>query len=334
MLKKLTAKILIAVFSLPALIGVVSPITNTVYASPNLEITNTVNKDPVDRGDVLTYTITVKNSGDKDLTTTKLWINEPNLADYVDGSTNYQGFPGGDLKTLTDAWIDDGVNFGTLPAGKWIVLKYQTKVADNANNGDLIWSVASAKSDQTARVQANASSLVFLENPSICASKTSNKSVVQPGEVVTYTIEICNNGNMVLNNVRVFDALPSTVTYVNGSTSYTRGDFSTDVTDAWIKDGVNLGDISDENKGILKFKVKVKDNVKNGTVIRNAARVKSDQTPVWIECDNTIKVKFGKEPKVLSEVKQLPDTGPGLILLLVAATVPAGVFIRKLKTKI
>ena len=41
-------------------------------------------------------------------------------------------------------------------------------------------------------------------------------------------------------------------------------------------------------------------------------------------------------PKVksLTDIKQLPDTGPGLILLLVAATVPAGVFIKRLKTKI
>jgi uncharacterized repeat protein (TIGR01451 family) len=268
--------------------GLVNPVS---AGNAKLELTNSVDKDPVNRGEVLTYSITVKNAGSVDLTNVIVWINTPNLANYLPGSSTYTGHPNGKTLSLTDAWVGDHVNFGTIPTGKWIVLKYQTKVANNANNGDLVWSVANADSEQTNRVQANASSVVFLANPGLCAKKTADKSEVKPGDTVTYTITICNSGNVVLNNVRLFDEIPSQVTYVAGSTRYTRGTFSTAVTDAWVNDGVNLGDLSSENDGIFTFKVKVKDNVADGTIIRNAAKLKSDQTPTWIECDNKITVQ-------------------------------------------
>ena len=421
----------LAVFSisiLPASLAVATP----VYAAPQIEITNKVDKQTADRGDTLTYTITIKNTGDKEMTNVLVWINEPNLADYIAGSSQYQWFPVGSLKNLTDAWVNDYVNFGPMSPNESVVLNYKTKVASNANHGDIVWSAAFAKSDQNARVQASASTEIFFENPGLCAVKKADKSTVSPGEKVTYTIEVCNSGNMVLNNVRLYDELPDEVSYVNGSTTYTRGDFNTVVTDAWVTDGVNLGDLDTVNKGIFKFQVKVKSDVKDGTKIVNSAKLKSDQTPVWIDCkneitvevkggpefgslkifkfedvdgdaaydsgekglpgftfrivgngeditvttesggvavvnnlpagtytitetvpsgwrittDNNIKVtvkvneatevRFGNKQvgKVLGKIKQLPDTGPGLILALFGASVPAGIFLRRLKTKI
>ncbi len=412
---------------LPATLAVATP----VYAAPKLELTNKVDKQIADRGDVLTYTITIKNTGDQNTTNTLVWINKPNLAEYIPGSSQYQGFPGGTLRSLTDAWINDHVNFGTLPSGKWIVLNYKTRVAQNANNDDLVWSVAHAKSNQNARVDASVSTKVFLANPSLCASKHADKEVVSPGDTVTYTIEVCNNGNMILDNIRMFDELPKEVTYIKGTTTYdTTGGFSTDVTDAWVNDGVNLGQLDKGEKGFFKFKVKVNDNVKDGDIIRNAGKLKSDQTPVWVECSNEIRVgvkgvpeeggfikifkfedsngnavfdegerglpgfkfriegegedftvtteadgavvtkelpagtytitetipsgwrittdnnikvtvkagdltevRFGNKQvgKVLGKIKELPDTGPGLILALFGASIPAGILLRRLK---
>jgi len=279
---------------LPASLVIASP----VYAAPKLELTDTVDKATADRGDVLTYTITIKNFGDKDMTNAFVWINKPNLADYISGSSKYQGFPGGTLRSLTDAWINDGVNFGTIPSGKWVVLNYQTKVASNANHGDIVWSAAFAKSDQNAKVQASASTEIFFENPSICAKKLANKSTVNPGDTVTYTIEVCNNGNILLQNIRMFDELPKVVSYVKGTTTYnTTGGFSTNVTDAWVSDGVNLGHLDKAEKAFFKFKVKINSDVKDGTEIRNVAKLKSDQTPTWIECDNTIRVEAKGAPE-------------------------------------
>ncbi|MEX0617068.1 MAG: SpaA isopeptide-forming pilin-related protein [Candidatus Woykebacteria bacterium] len=436
-LNKVVKKVLAGATSVALLSGSLLPITfalaTPVHAAPNIELTNVVDKAVADRGDLLNYTLTIKNTGTADLTTVFLWINEPNLADYINGSTTYTRTSTGITRSLTDAWIRDGVNFGTVLSGTNVILKYQTRVAQNANNDNIIWSAVSVTSDQTARVQKNSQTKVFLRNPSICAAKKADKSTVSPGDTVTYTIELCNNGNMVLNNVRVFDVLPSEVTYIKGSTTYDRGNFHTNITDAWIKDGLNVGDLDTVNKGLLKFKVKVKSDVKDGTEIRNAARIKSDQTPVWIECDNKIKVEVKKgaperghlkifkfedsngdktfndgerslpgfkfrisgegiektvttegdgvviirdlEPgtyrvseivpagwrittdnnvkvevkakelsevrfgnkqvgKVLSKIKELPNTGPGALLLLLGGIAPAGVFLRRLKRKI
>lgn len=424
-----TSVAVISAAILPATITIASP----VQAASELEFTNTVDKDFADRGDNLNYTITIKNSGDKNMDNAFVWINQPNLANYISGSSKFQGFPGGSLKTLTDNWIVDGVNFGTIPAGKWVVLNYQTAVASNANPGDIIWSAAFAKSDQNAKVQASSSTEIFFENPSLCSSKSADKEVYAPGETVKYTIEVCNNGNVLLENIRMFDELPDEVSYVNGTASYNTTDgFSVDVTDAWVTDGVNLGHLGASEKGFFKFEVKINDDVKDGTVIRNAAKLKSDQTEVWIECSNEIEVKvvveeevgklkifkyedangnavlnkgekalsgfkftvkgngfektvttgadgvivinnlepgtytitetvpagwritsdnnikvtvkageltevrFGnkKVGEVLGKVTQLPDTGPGLILALLGASIPAGVYLKRLKRQI
>ena len=226
--------------------------------------------------------------------------------------------------------------------------------------------------------------------------------------------------------------MPSEVTYVKGSTTYTRGDFHTNVTDAWVTDGVNLGELNPGRVAYFKYSVKINDNVKDGTVIINAARLKYDERPIWIKCENRIKVevkggpeygslkifkfedvdgdaaydngekglpgfkfrivgngeditvstesggtvavnnlpagtytitetvpsgwrittdnnikvtvnvgqttdvRFGNKQvvKVLGKIKQLPDTGPGLLLALFGASFPAGIFLRRLKKRI
>lgn len=325
-----TSIALLSISIVPATLAVATP----VHAVKKIEITTEVDKQLADRGDVLSYTITVKNTGDEELSNTTIWTAPLNLATVVSGSGSYTRTATDETKDLPDNFVDTGGNFVKLPADESIIIKFQTKVAQNANNDDILWLVAGAKADKVSTVEDRVWTRILLGNPHLCASKSADVKTVSPGDVINYTIEVCNDGNVRLHNVKLFDEMPNEVTFVKGSASYTRGDFNTDITNAWVTDGVNLGELNPGRKAFFKFQVKVKGNVKNGEVIRNAAKLTADEFDKWIECENKIKVKFGKEPKVLSEVKQLPDTGPGLILLLAAATVPAGVFIKRLKTKI
>ena len=431
--KVLAAATSIAVFSV-SILPVTFAIASPVYAAPKLGLTHTVDKAQADRGDTLSYILAVKNTGTTDLTNVYI-LNPLHLADYVKDSGSYTRSTNGITRDLNNTWFKDGLNLGTVPKGTNVVVKYKAKVASNANEGDFVRATAQAKSDQTPKwVQARASTHVLLANPHLCAKKTTDKEVVSPGDTITYTIIFCNDGNVVLHDVLIFDRLDDRLDYVKGSTTLSLAGQTISIDDGWIDLHVNVGNVNPGQEGKLKFKVKVNDKAKDGDEIQNVGQLKSNQTPKWIQCfvlvrvkkdvtpkkevgdlkifkfedsnadkvfnkgekalsgfkfkitgkgidktvstdadgvvvikglkpgtytvseivpsgwrittDNNIKVtvkadevaevRFGNKKlgKVLGKIKELPDTGPGLILLLAAATVPAGVFIKRLKTKI
>lgn len=328
----------LASVSFLSLTSVVAPTVSATGDSPKIELTNVVDKAEAERGDTLSYTLTVKNTGGADLTNTFLWINEPNLADYVAGSSNYQGFPGGSLHSLTDAWIADGVNFGTLPVNKYIVLKYQTKVASNANHDDILWSVASVTTNQTERVQANSWTRAVFKNPAICAEKLADKTTISVGDTVNFTIKVCNTGNTVLHNVYIGDIIHSPLKYVPGSTVLSVvGESDLAIADSWLTTGVNIGPLNPGQEAFLKFKVTVTDALKDGQTIQNVAQIKSDETPNIIQCFVILKGKvlgIVTPPTEKPKVPELPNTGPGEVFLLISGLVPAGWLVKKFKSKI
>lgn len=334
------------VFVLPLLsfLSLIS-VAPVAAASPKMEFTNTVDKAEANRGDTLSYTLTVKNTGDTDLTNVQVWINQPNLATYVAGSGSYQGFPGGQLRDLTDAWVADSVNLGPIPVGKYIVLKYQTKIASNANHNDIVWSVGFAKSDQTAKLQANSFTKVIFANPGLCAEKSADRQSVSPGDVVTFTISVCNQGNVTLHNIYIGDNINMPFEYVKGSTTLSvTGEQTINITDNWINDNVNIGPLNPDQKAKLVFKVKVTDSVKDGVVYQNVAQVKSDETPDILQCAVTLKGKVlgtvtqpkPETPKEQPKTPQtLPNTGPTDFLIWgLPALAPIGYLVKRFKTKI
>ena len=318
-----------AVLAVPFL-SLTSPVLATTQTSPSLQLTDVVDKQLADRGETLSYTLTLTNNGNVDLTTVYLKIDTPNLANYVAGSSNYTRSANGINHTLTDTWITDGVNFGTVPAGTNVVLKYQTTVASNANNDDILWSNAAAKSDQTGQVNANAWTRVLLKNPGLCAEKTADKLYVQKGDTVTFTIQVCNNGNVVLHDILIGDIIHDPLQYVPGSTTFTRDNTVTPISDGWLKDSVNIGDLNPGAVGYLKYQVTV-GTVTDGQTIQNVAQLKSVETPNILQCAVLL---HGKVLGIVTPPTELPNTGPGDALLLISGIAPVGFLIRRLKSKI
>jgi uncharacterized repeat protein (TIGR01451 family) len=305
-----------------------------------LELTAAVDKAEVERGETLSYTLTVKNTGDVSTTTTFLVIDQPNLADYVAGSGTYTRTSTGATNNLPDAWVADGANFGTVPAGTNVVVHYKTTVAQNANHDDILWSNAVVDSDQTGRVQGNVWSRVVFKNPGICAEKTADKTSVTVGDTVNFTIKVCNSGNIVLHNIYIGDIIHSPLKYVPGSTVLSvEGESDVAIADSWLNTGANIGPLNPGQDAFLRFKVTVTDALKDGETIQNVAQVKSDETPNILQCAVVLKGKvlgIVVTPPTVEKPKvpELPNTGPGEVFLLISGMVPAGWMIKKFKSKI
>jgi uncharacterized repeat protein (TIGR01451 family) len=151
--------------------------------SPCLSVTKTVNPTVSKPGDVVTYTICVTNCGDVAL---------ENLT-VVDSLMGTLVFP-----TTIDAGEEICLDFPyTIPADASDPMRNCLTVHANpvGMTNDIVPNPAT--SELCAEVD--------LVNPAICVTKTANPTEGEPGDTITYTINVCNCGDIALENVYVID---------------------------------------------------------------------------------------------------------------------------------
>lgn len=194
------------------------------------DLIKTVDKTTAKPGDTLTYTLTFKNTGNQPLANVIVKDALPNGVNYVAGSTTVDGAKKADGVTTAN-----GLNIGTVAAGKTVVIKFQATIAANvvakpATCGQTasvnLVNTASVKTDNKTD-QANnadednasnnsATTTVTVKSddcqPKYDIAKTVDKKTAQPGDTVKYTLTFKNTGNQTLTNVIVKDAMPTGVT--------------------------------------------------------------------------------------------------------------------------
>ena len=163
----------------PSNASVSLPVDNAV----SLNITKTANTTgPVLPGQVIEYTIKVCNTGN-------LTLNNVNVTDNRTGSYTIASIPKGACN--------------------------ETEVLYTVQNSDIcngsVVNNASAWVNNLCGVRVNAPSNASVSIPtdtsvSLNITKTANTTgPVLPGQVIEYTIKVCNTGNLTLNNVNVTD---------------------------------------------------------------------------------------------------------------------------------
>jgi len=155
-------------------------------AQAKLVVTKEVDRNPVQAGSRLTYTIRVTNTGNIDLHAT------------VTDTLPAQVTPGGDL-TWTPVI--------TTPGGVWtatVVVTANWSCSGTLTNVVEVTTAEGAAGIYTATTTAQVT-------PALEVSKQAAPDPVQVGERLTYTIRVTNTGNVDLN-ARVTDTLPLGVT--------------------------------------------------------------------------------------------------------------------------
>ncbi len=194
-----------------------TPVT-TVQGGPDLSTSTLsvldVNGGDLEPGDALTYTLTLTNTGK--IATGALQISLP-----LDKSLeNVSGIDGGgalDAGTGNLVWSSAGI-----PAGGQLVLHFTAKVKTATPNGTSIAAIATATGPQlpqpkqisaTVKVQANPNISTFTDVATSSAGATFN-----PGDTVTYTVQLQNSGKgVVTNGVLTTNLDPALGTIVAGA---------------------------------------------------------------------------------------------------------------------
>jgi uncharacterized repeat protein (TIGR01451 family) len=184
----------------------------------DLVLTQTDSPDPVQTGQNLTYTLTVQNTGTAPASNVVVTDTLPGGVTFV-SATASQGSCAG-TSTVT-------CNLGSLAGGATATV---TIVVQPTANGTLsnTAQVSMTETDPTpANNTATATATVGGSNPpsgvDLALTITDSPDPVRPGQDLTYTLTVRNNGAATATNVALTNTLPGGVTFVSASIPAQRG---------------------------------------------------------------------------------------------------------------
>ena len=314
-------------------------------------------------GETLRYTITVKNTGTSDATGVRLRDQIPVNTSYVAGSTTLNGVPIADVggtsplvagmlinspqdptpgvmpadasatpdnvATITfDVVIDPSVIDGTVISNQGFVTAIDGGIVDQPSDDP----ATPAVNDPTRDIVGNLP-LLFAAKSVVLFGDQGSPGVVDPGDVLRYTISVQNSGTIAATGVVLRDPVPANTTYVADSTLLNglpvgQPDGGTAPLAAGIDisssnltpplPGPGAGTVSPGATAVLQFDLRVNDGVPTGTLISNQAVVETEEVPNLLT-DGDGNPATGPEPTVvvvgsgqqLSITKQVAVVGGG-----------------------
>jgi len=276
-------------------------------------------------GETLRYTITVKNIGTDDAVDVVLRDDIPVNTAYVAGSTTLNGAavpdgasgiapladgilihapedatPGAmradasatesNVATVVfDVVIDEGVIDGTVISNQAFVSAIDGGVSDHPSDDP----GTPIPDDPTRDVVGNAP-LLFAPKDVAIGVDGGTPGLVDPGDVLHYTITVHNSGAVPATGAALADSVPANTTYVEDSLTLNglpvgRPDAGVSPLVAGIPissadltpplPGTGEGSISAGETALIEFDLRVNDGVPAGTIISNQATVSSEQVP-------------------------------------------------------
>ncbi|MEG2810939.1 MAG: DUF3794 domain-containing protein [Clostridium sp.] len=228
----------------------------TLVKLVSVEISKQVNTQFANRGDVLTYTIIVENTGNTDATDVILTDIIPSGTTFVADSLTVDGVP----QIGADPSL--GYNIGGVSPSQIKIVTFEVLIGDVVPDPNPIPNTASivfdyridpAGPDITEGPIDSNTVFTTVNYADITVEKAVDKAYADFGEEVEYTLTITNTGNVDAENVTLIDSIPSGTTFVPGSV--TVGGVPQPGEDPSV--GVNVGTIAPGASVVVTFKVLV-----------------------------------------------------------------------------
>jgi len=231
-----------------------------------LTITKSADPNPVNAGEVLTYTIVVINGGDANATGVV-------ITDDLDSEVRFAGASdGGSYRSGVVTWNVTEIGIGqTISRTLWVTV---TDVASGTILSNTAWVTPTDGIDNSDTITTTVTTAADLQ---IAKSASVNPVVV--GTSFTYAIGVSNNGPSVASGVTVTDALPLGLTFDAEGSSPECSASDQDVT-------CTIGVLPVSGHLTLAIAVTVDTSLEDGLVLSNTASVSGDE-PDPNENDNS-----------------------------------------------
>ena len=173
----------------------------TLANAPHVTITKSVDAPvPLNLGDVVTYTLSLNNSGEASALNL-------NLSDVLPSEITFAGWVlqnGAELQEGVITWSGD------LPGERSFIFTATVNM-DPGIYGRSITNTVTFTSDNAGTGSAEAVFSVGMPELSITKSVVTGHDPAQPGDPITYTIVVRNDGTADAANVHIWDVLPDGV---------------------------------------------------------------------------------------------------------------------------
>lgn len=180
------------------------------------DIAKTADKEMVNPGDRIRYTVTFKNMSQREMYNVKITDSLSPYLSVITSSIVPAPQPGESLES--------GVTIGRVPANSQRTLTFTAQVTNDASEDIVNRAFADFNFRSADGIEQSASTHITsvttpLQSNQLNVTKTADKSFVTTnGETVVFTIRVVNNTPRVLGDVVVTDNMPDGLTYIEGST--------------------------------------------------------------------------------------------------------------------
>lgn len=343
----------------PTVPGDEDPTRIEIQSAPRLQvlkISTDLTGDPnvLLAGETLRYTLTVRNVGTDHASEVTLRDAVPANTTYVAGSTTLNGMPvpdgPGGLAPLADGILIHAPNDPTpgvlradpsAPIDGVATIEFDVVIYPDVLDGTVIsnqgfvssppWNIFDQPSDDprtpvpddpTRDVVGNAP-LLYAEKRAALEHDAGTPNIVDPGDVLRYTITIYNNGPLPATEVVLRDQVPENTTYVADSLTLNGDPYGPDGGVSPLVGGLPVsssdltpplpgpgeGVLSRGEAAVVEFQLRVNDGVPPGTLIVNQAVVETAELPNLLT-DGDGNPATGPEPTVVvvGDVQQLTIT--------------------------
>ncbi|MDR2525748.1 MAG: DUF11 domain-containing protein, partial [Oscillospiraceae bacterium] len=260
--------------------------------------------------DVITYSITVKNTGNDPSYNIKIKDKLPDNLNFVAGSMTNGSSPEG--VSVTGA----ATNIGTTKDGvaryefNWTVPKLEKGASVTVQFQGTVMKMPFGISERTFRNVGYVNNVPTNETEHsqyaghLVAAKYSDPvagTLVHEYDIITYTIEVINNGADTLYNIPAFDEIPAGTEYVPGSARLAVGTGPAGTAGTSFNSGLNrvewvIPALESHQKAYLTFRVEVQRMPATETdrVIRNLATVDDFETNEVVHPQKNYTLAFSK----------------------------------------
>lgn len=283
-----------------------------ILKKPEITVSKISNNQSVLVGETFQYTITVKNTGNIEIQNIILTDPLPPQINVVSITINGQN---SSIKKL------NGMSIGNLDIGEMCIIVLTVKAIsatlNSFTNKIIARGIAQSNPNEQPIIVTGASqdpSGITIEdiNNTLSIVKLENISTAIVGDIVTYTLEVTNTGNILYNDVIIQDTLASQLKFRPNSLMINNISSS-----ANIESGVNIGILDIGEEVTLIFEAII-NNILDGNIIENTANA-------------TYSVNIGNQSEVLTQISntvQIDVKNPNLSVLKVPSkqTVVVGDF--------